>query len=88
MDHHERAIGLASVAEVRLLEVFPRSMPSFEAILHWTEFFLLGEYAYKDVPCHALERIVEHFVQLRRSRGSAVLPEGDSHASTSSTLSE
>ena len=36
----------------------------------WTEFFLLaGEYAYKDVQVHALERIVEHFVQLRLSRG-------------------
>ena len=87
IDNHERAIGLASVAEVRLLEVFPRSMPSFEAILHWTEFFLLGEYAYKDVPVYALERIVEHFVQLRLSRGSAVPPEGSGHASTSSTLS-
>ena len=45
------------MAEVRLQEVFPRSMPSFEAILHWTEFFLLGEYAYKDVPVHALEHV-------------------------------
>ena len=54
----------------------------------WTEFFLLaGEYAYKDVQLYALERIVEHFVQLRLSRGSAVPPEGGGHASTSSTLS-
>ena len=45
MDHDDRAIGLASVAEVRLLEIFPTCMPSFEAILHWTEFFLLGAYA-------------------------------------------
>ena len=62
-------------------------MPSFEAILHWTEFFLLGEYAYKDVQLYALERIVEHFVQLRLSRGSTVPPEGGGHASTLSTLS-
>ena len=36
MDHNDRAIGLASVVEVRLQEIFPASMPSFEAILHWT----------------------------------------------------
>ena len=88
MDHDDRAIGLASVAEVRLLEIFPTRMPSFEAILHWTEFFLLGEYAYKDVPCHALEQIVEHFVQLRRNMGPTVRLEEDNGASSSSTQSE
>ena len=88
MDHDDRAIGLASVAEVRLLEIFPTRMPSFEAILHWTEFFLLGEYAYKDVPCHALEQIVEHFVQLRRNMGPTVPPEDENGASSSSAQSE
>ena len=88
MDHDDRAIGLASVAEVRLLEIFPTRMPSFEAILHWTEFFLLGEYAYKDVTCHALEQIVKHFVQLRRNMGPNVPPEDENGASSSSAQSE
>ena len=88
MDHDDRAIGLASVAEVRLLEIFPTRMPSFEAILHWTEFFLLGEYAYKDVPCHALEHIVEHFVQLRRNMGPTVPPVDENGVSSSSVQSE
>ena len=88
LDHRDRAIGLASVAEVRLLEIFPTSMPSFEAILHWTETFLLGEYAYKDVPCHALKQIVEHFVQLRRNMGPTVPPEDENGASSSSAQSK
>ena len=88
MDHNDRAIGLASVAEVRLQEIFPASMPSFEAILHWTEFFLLGEYAYKNVTCHALEQIVKHFVQLRRNMGPTVPPEDENGVSSSSAQSE
>ena len=89
MDHNDRAIRLASVAEVRLQEIFPASMPSFEAILHWTEFFLLGEYAYKNVTCHALEQIVKHFVQLRRNMGPRTAPpENENGASTSSAESE
>ena len=87
MDHSDRAIGLASVAEVRLLEIFPTSMPSFEAILHWTEAFLLGEYAYKDVTHHAIEQVVGHFVQLRRNMGPAV-PQDNGNGASSSAQSE
>ena len=86
MDHSDRAIGLASVAEVRLLEIFPTSMPSFEAILHWTETFLLGEYAYKDVTHHAIEQVVGHFVQLRRNMGPTV-SQGDENGASSSSAS-
>ena len=88
MEHNDRAIGLASVAEVRLLEIFPTSMPSFEAILHWTETFLLGEYAYKNVTHHAIEQVVEHFVQLRRNMGPTVPQENENGASSSSAQSE
>ena len=88
MEHNDRAIGLASVAEVRLLEIFPTSMPSFEAILHWTETFLLGEYAYKDVTHHAIEQVVRHFVQLRRNMGPTVPQENENGASSSSSQSE
>ena len=87
MDHSDRAIGLASVAEVRLLEIFPTSMPSFEAILHWTETFLLGEYAYKDVTHHAIEQVVGHFVQLRRNMGPTV-PQDNENGASSSAHSE
>ena len=87
MDHSDRAIGLASVAEVRLLEIFPTSMPSFEAILHWTETFLLGEYAYKDVTHHAIEQVVGHFVQLRRNMGPTV-PQDNENGASSSAQSE
>ena len=83
MDHSDRAIGLASVAEVRLLEIFPTSMPSFEAILHWTETFLLGEYAFQDVTHHAIEQVVGHFVQLRRNMGPAVPQDNGNGASSS-----
>ena len=59
-----RAIRLAAMAEEHLQELFPASVPTFDAIFQWTEFFLLGDYAYKDVDEHALDRILDHFVQL------------------------
>ena len=59
-----RAIRLAVMAEEHLQELFPASVPTFDAIFEWTEFFLLGDYAYKDVDEHALNRILDHFLQL------------------------
>ena len=59
-----RAIRLAVMAEEHLQELFPASVPTFDAIFDWTEFFLLGDYAYKEEDEHALDRILDHFVQL------------------------
>ena len=59
-----RAIRLAARAEEHLQELFPGSVPTFDTILQWTEFFLLGDYAYKEEDEHALDRILDHFVQL------------------------
>ena len=59
-----RAIRLAAMAEEHLQELFPASVPTFDAIFDWTEFFLLGDYAFKEEDEHALDRILDHFVQL------------------------
>ena len=59
---HERALQLAATAERLLQEILSSTAPSFDTIFNWTEFFLLGNYAYKGVDVHAVERIVEHFV--------------------------
>ena len=59
---HERALQLTTTAEQLLQEILSSTAPSFDTIFNWTEFFLLGNYAYKGVDVHAVERIVEHFV--------------------------
>ena len=65
VDNQERrAIRLALRAEEHLQELFPGTMPTIDAILQWTEWFFLGDYAYKEVDEHALNRIIDHFVQL------------------------
>ena len=68
-----RAIRLAVMAEEHLLELFPASVPTFDAIFDWTEFFLLGDYAYKDEDEHALNRILDHFLQLAHDGPASVV---------------
>ena len=68
-----RAIRLAVMAEEHLQELFPASVPTFDAIFDWTEFFLLGDYAYKDEDEHALNRILDHFVQLAHDGPASVV---------------
>ena len=59
---HERALQLTRTAYPYLQEILSSTVPSFGTIFNWTEWFLLGDYAYKGVDVHAVERIVEHFV--------------------------
>ena len=59
---HERALHLTRTAYPYLQEILSSTVPSFGTIFNWTEWFLLGDYAYKGVDVHAVERIVEHFV--------------------------
>ena len=81
---------MTATAEQLLQEILSSTAPSFDTIFHWTEFFLLGNYAYKGVDVHAVERIVEHFV-LRVPDESETLPgssaeHGHSQASEHSSV--
>ena len=63
-EHAERADRIANEALCELLDTLPvDECPSFDVVLHWTEFLLLGDDVYAlDSDVHALERVLEHFL--------------------------
>ena len=57
-DFARHAVELSTAAGVRLQRIFsPPSMPTPEAVLQYTEYFLLGDNQHIDVEEHAIERI-------------------------------
>ena len=59
----QRADRIANEALYELLDTLPDDeCPSFDVVLHWTEFLLLGNSHALRSDVHALERVLEHFL--------------------------
>ena len=54
------------MAEARLQEIIPRTLPTFDAIMAWTWAALLGDDVHLGVDELAIIRIVNHFKGLAR----------------------